>query len=604
MPNRRLEKIKPSVSSPSSPLKKDDEQYESSSSFAQVRHNSRNQTRKLSRATIANTNSNNDFDADDFEFDQTSAPPIPIASSRKVIPSWTASKSAAEKRASTQSETISNTIETSATATNDSAIKTRSGSSDSKSGAGTAAAVKHDGHSSLVTRSDFSSGFASRRSSDKQGNLRHDCRSYSSSSSASTPTSSAASSISEDEEEATRKPTGSLAKLTSAFKSFTRKKTVIEKVSSVDGGGGGGGWNTVAGFLENVKSSSVKKLPNLPHISVAPDNDNDNDNNNADENTYTKTNHEFPADKERLLLSPNSPQQYRQQEFSICDIDNPDSNNINLDFINARLAKRATILRKKSSITSSEKQVLLHRFDSTTTGRKTHDIESYPSMRRSDYGVKKSSASHSQFGINTQMGNNENDEIVMDSLKYHPIVQWMIEVQASLMDSMAFKQFVDFLASDRTKIVLNLALMLMMHTTLIVLLQIYFRISLILFICPPPLEKKVMPGIYIYNFIQIFVIGCTLIAHNASHRISAIVGTSIAAGNLVRGRIKLHELADYWVHGTHRPAHQVTFSSEAIEFIADVIVVWSSISFSWTNVVTMVLDGQCMPPTYIGSVLP
>ncbi|KAJ3079897.1 hypothetical protein HDU99_009840 [Rhizoclosmatium hyalinum] len=113
-----------------------------------------------------------------------------------------------------------------------------------------------------------------------------------------------------------------------------------------------------------------------------------------------------------------------------------------------------------------------------------------------------------------------------------------------------------------------------------------------------------MPGIWVYNFLQIFVIGMTLIAHNASHTISSIVTTSITAGNLVRGQVTMLELGDYWVHGHHTPAHGVTSASALIELIADVIVICSSISFTWENVPSKIKTDLCQPADYINATLP
>ncbi|KAJ3347523.1 Potassium/sodium hyperpolarization-activated cyclic nucleotide-gated channel 3 [Entophlyctis luteolus] len=113
-----------------------------------------------------------------------------------------------------------------------------------------------------------------------------------------------------------------------------------------------------------------------------------------------------------------------------------------------------------------------------------------------------------------------------------------------------------------------------------------------------------MPGIWVYNFIQIFVIGLTLIAHRAGHKISQLITTSITAGNLIRGRSNVAELADYWSNGPKKPAHSVTLVSKTIELVADAIVICSSISFSWEAEQSLLEVSKCQPPLYNGSEIP
>ncbi|KAJ3292353.1 hypothetical protein HDU79_001496 [Rhizoclosmatium sp. JEL0117] len=182
------------------------------------------------------------------------------------------------------------------------------------------------------------------------------------------------------------------------------------------------------------------------------------------------------------------------------------------------------------------------------------------------------------------------EEEIEPPAKYHPVIQWLFERQAKLMESSVFISFIGIIASDRVKLLVCLIVVLMAHITLIVV----FIITI----------TTVMPGIWVYNFLQIFVIGMTLIAHNASHTISCIVTTSIAAGNLVRGHITMLELGDFWIHGSHAPAHSVTFASSLIELIADVIVISSSISFTWKPVQTKIKTDLCQPPMYTNAVLP
>ncbi|KAJ3084370.1 hypothetical protein HDU99_001405 [Rhizoclosmatium hyalinum] len=175
-------------------------------------------------------------------------------------------------------------------------------------------------------------------------------------------------------------------------------------------------------------------------------------------------------------------------------------------------------------------------------------------------------------------------------LKYHPIILWMMERQASILQSIWFKRIVDFLASDKTCIFIWFGIVLFMHTVITTI----FIISVWL----------IIPGIWVYNLAQLFVVSSTVIAHLASKKLSSIIQRSITSSDLMRGRITIPEIADYWVHGPLSPAYKVIRTGAIIELISDAIVIISSISFSWADVQTKLITGVCQPPLYINASLP
>ncbi|KAI8612744.1 hypothetical protein BC830DRAFT_1135299 [Chytriomyces sp. MP71] len=174
--------------------------------------------------------------------------------------------------------------------------------------------------------------------------------------------------------------------------------------------------------------------------------------------------------------------------------------------------------------------------------------------------------------------------------KVHPIIQWLNRTKDTIMKSPMFKTVVGFLAADRTKILFYFSVMCIAHG----IVTAVFIMSLWL----------IVPGIWVYNFMQMFVIICALIGHAASSKLSEIVRTSITAGDMLRGRITLPQLADYWVRGPKSPAQNIIQTSAYVEVISGLILVCSSIVFSWEAIQTKLQSGQCIPPIYTGSYLP
>ncbi|KAJ3060006.1 anaphase-promoting complex subunit Hcn1 [Podochytrium sp. JEL0797] len=148
---------------------------------------------------------------------------------------------------------------------------------------------------------------------------------------------------------------------------------------------------------------------------------------------------------------------------------------------------------------------------------------------------------------------------------------------------------VDFVSSDRSRILIYFGLLTVLKTVLTAM----FILSI----------SVIMPGIWVYNFMQLFVITCTTLSISLSTRISQIVQTSITASDLIRGRITLLELSDFWVHGPRAPASKIIQTGAFVERLASFIIVVSSISFSWLDVQTAILEGQCQPPLYTNATL-
>ncbi|ORY46794.1 hypothetical protein BCR33DRAFT_764513 [Rhizoclosmatium globosum] len=173
---------------------------------------------------------------------------------------------------------------------------------------------------------------------------------------------------------------------------------------------------------------------------------------------------------------------------------------------------------------------------------------SFASLRKQVYEAveheKEAMANASSYGVPSKhSGGSRGSSMSSLGNKVHPIIQWLNRTQDNIMKSAWFKSTVGFLAADRTKILMWFFLFFVMHAAVTTV----FIISL----------WAIMPGIWVYNFMQLFVISCSLVAYVASARLSDIVRTSIAAGDLLKGRITLFQMADYWVKGPRAPAQKV-----------------------------------------------
>ncbi|KAJ3223855.1 hypothetical protein HDU81_008942 [Chytriomyces hyalinus] len=174
--------------------------------------------------------------------------------------------------------------------------------------------------------------------------------------------------------------------------------------------------------------------------------------------------------------------------------------------------------------------------------------------------------------------------------KVHPIIQWINRTQDAILKSPRFKKVIRFLAADSTKILICFFIMCAMHASVIAV----FIVSL----------SVTMPGIWVYNFMQLYVMAFALIAHEAAAKLSGLIRTSITAGDLIKGRITMRQMADYWVKGPKSPAHRIICASATIGTLAELILAASSIVFSWEAIQTKLKTDFCIPPIYDGSTLP
>ncbi|KAJ3030258.1 UNVERIFIED_CONTAM: hypothetical protein HDU68_009655 [Siphonaria sp. JEL0065] len=85
---------------------------------------------------------------------------------------------------------------------------------------------------------------------------------------------------------------------------------------------------------------------------------------------------------------------------------------------------------------------------------------------------------------------------------------------------------------------------------------------------------------------------------------SKIIRLSITAGDLVRGRISFVQMGDFWVWGTNSPAYKVTTTTKRVETGAICILIASSMFFSWVDIQTKLLRGNCQPAVYDNATLP
>ncbi|KAI9347439.1 hypothetical protein DFJ73DRAFT_836717 [Zopfochytrium polystomum] len=173
--------------------------------------------------------------------------------------------------------------------------------------------------------------------------------------------------------------------------------------------------------------------------------------------------------------------------------------------------------------------------------------------------------------------------------RVHPLIKWIRATTQALLDMKSTRIILTIVADQRFEILSWMALMILAHgavTTLLVL-------SL----------STTMPGIWVYNFVQLYVIVFVLLSNIAGRKISQVVRLSITASDLLRGTIKLEELKDYWTNGKKSPAHSVSVASSAVEFFAEMIIVACSILFSWEAVPSHVVTGNCTPPDYANSTL-
>ncbi|KAJ3121990.1 hypothetical protein HK100_012170 [Physocladia obscura] len=78
----------------------------------------------------------------------------------------------------------------------------------------------------------------------------------------------------------------------------------------------------------------------------------------------------------------------------------------------------------------------------------------------------------------------------------------------------------------------------------------------------------------------------------------------MTANDLLKGRLTIPQISDFWVGGQKSPTQSVIKASAFIGTCAELILIASSIMFSWVSVQTKLMTGSSIPPVYNGSTLP
>ncbi|KAJ1560253.1 hypothetical protein HK405_007720 [Cladochytrium tenue] len=174
--------------------------------------------------------------------------------------------------------------------------------------------------------------------------------------------------------------------------------------------------------------------------------------------------------------------------------------------------------------------------------------------------------------------------------RVHPLVKWANDTWQWFLEQRATRFTMTVMADHRFEICAWLSVMALAHTAVTTFLVLSLSLT--------------MPGIWVYNFVQLFVICLVVLSNVAGRKISQVVRLSIATSDLLRGAVTVKELRDYWTNGKFSPAHTVSRASSFVELTAEAIIVACSILYSWHAVPSHVLAGQCVPPDYTNSSLP
>ncbi|KAJ3185378.1 hypothetical protein HK101_009815 [Irineochytrium annulatum] len=169
-----------------------------------------------------------------------------------------------------------------------------------------------------------------------------------------------------------------------------------------------------------------------------------------------------------------------------------------------------------------------------------------------------------------------------DSKQVHPLVRLIMGKWDAFLSLKVVRACLSLLAQERSKILFYFAILVLIHGAVTFLLIVTLTF--------------VMPGIWVYNFIQCFVILAGILSAVAGRMLSRKVRLSIMASDLVAGRANIAEISAYWVNGRQSPSHTVETVSFVIESIAEILLVACSILFKWGAVSTLVYEGFCIPP--------
>ncbi|KAJ3011935.1 UNVERIFIED_CONTAM: hypothetical protein HDU68_001451 [Siphonaria sp. JEL0065] len=175
--------------------------------------------------------------------------------------------------------------------------------------------------------------------------------------------------------------------------------------------------------------------------------------------------------------------------------------------------------------------------------------------------------------------------------KMHPIVAKLISTYYGIIDSKSFRWIVGHAAEEYIQISWWLSVLVLSHATITTI----FIISL----------QTVMPGIWVYNFIQLFVILCVGMGHYSSERLSKIIKLSMASTDLLKGNVMFAEISDFFVQGPKAPAHKVIQTSTIFQNCSQLLLVACSIFFTWeAEMSDIIKNGDCIAPKYENASLP
>ncbi|KAJ1565803.1 hypothetical protein HK405_011579, partial [Cladochytrium tenue] len=177
-----------------------------------------------------------------------------------------------------------------------------------------------------------------------------------------------------------------------------------------------------------------------------------------------------------------------------------------------------------------------------------------------------------------------------EARRVHPLVKMLREWMQHVLEQPVTRAVLRVLGDHRAEILWWFLVMFLAHLAITVFLVLSLTI--------------VMPGIWVYNFVQLYVILLVAVSLVAARKISYHVRVSMTASDLLRGTARMGELADFWVNGKLSPGHTTALASGVVEHLAEVLVIGCSILYSWEARESPLMEGNCIPPNYAGASLP
>ncbi|KAJ1553079.1 hypothetical protein HK405_009018, partial [Cladochytrium tenue] len=178
----------------------------------------------------------------------------------------------------------------------------------------------------------------------------------------------------------------------------------------------------------------------------------------------------------------------------------------------------------------------------------------------------------------------------LEARRVHPLVKMLREWVQHVLEQPVTRAVLRVLGDHRAEILWWYLVMFLAHLAITVFLVLSLTI--------------VMPGIWVYNFVQLYVILLVAVSLVAARKISYHVRVSMTASDLLRGTARMGELADFWVNGKLSPGHTTALASGVVEHLAEILVIGCSILYSWEARESPLMEGNCIPPNYAGASLP